>query len=665
MRLGVDTGGTFTDFVLLDQGRLRVLKRFSTLDDPARSFLAGVRELVQDRPVEIVHGTTVATNALLERRGARTALITTAGFGDVLEIGRQNRPHLYQLHPQRPPPLVPASLRYEVQERVGTGGEVLVPLDRAEVERLVAQVRQAGASSVAVCLLFSFFRPEHEQLLGRALRDAGIVPSLSSDVIPEFREYERTATTVANAYVAPVMSAYLRRVSEAGAALGQELHVMQSNGGRCSARFAAAQPVRTILSGPAAGVIGALWVAREAGYTRVMTFDMGGTSTDVSLSTGQAEVSSERTVAGLPIRIPALAIHTVGAGGGSIAARDAAGALAVGPRSAGADPGPAAYGRGGHEPTVTDANVALGRLAPERFLGGQVRLDADAARRALARLGSRPETVAAAILAIANASMERALRVISVERGHDPREFTLVAFGGAGPMHACELAAALRIPRVLVPPHPGLLCALGALVADAVLEASQTVMWSIPPSGPPAHLAAALRQTLRALRHRLVADARGDPAFTAPAFQAEADVRYAGQSYELRVPLVSLGSAVAAFEAAHEQRYGRRFSGRAFEIVNVRLRCIGQTERPRLERQPEGDADAGGALVGETPLALTHPQRPDVVRWTRAALYDRARLRPGHRFRGPALVTQLDSTTYVPSDWQARVDPFGNLILER
>jgi N-methylhydantoinase A len=684
LRLGIDTGGTFTDFVLLAAGQLHMHKRFSTPDDPSRAVLEGLAAVLESleqfrerrappEAMEIVHGTTVATNALLERRGARMALVATQGFGDVLEIGRQSRPSLYALHPRRPPPLVPAALRFEVRERVSAEGRVLVPLEESEVRRTVQRVVAAGAESVAVCLLFSFLYPEHERRLGEALRAAGLAVSLSHEVSPEFREYERTVTTVVNAFVAPVAGAYLRRLETPRAGRPPRLYVMQSNGGRCTAAVAAAQPVRTVLSGPAAGVIGALAVARAAGFDHIITFDMGGTSTDVALCAGQPEPSGELVIAGLPLRTPSLAIHTVGAGGGSIAYLDAGGVLGVGPRSAGANPGPAAYGRGGIEPTVTDANLVLSRLHPATLLGGTVPLDGDAARRALATLRAGQDIeldhLAAAVIDVASSNMERALRVISVERGYDPRDFTLVAFGGAGPLHACALAEALRVPRVLVPPNPGLLCALGALLADATLETVRTVMLRLEaaaPSEPSPEAEAVIQTVLAELRRALQEQAAGDPAFEPARFVAEADMRYAGQSYELRVPLESAAGAAGAFEQAHERRYGRRFEGRAFELVNVRLRMIGRVTRPPLPAEPLGPADPATARAGNVRLAVAEPRAGTRrLRWVDAPHYDRARLHAGHCLEGPALVTQLDATTFIAPGWCGSIDGFRNLVLER
>ncbi|MBI3731965.1 MAG: hydantoinase/oxoprolinase family protein, partial [Chloroflexi bacterium] len=459
--LGVDIGGTFTDFVLLRNDQLVIHKLLSTPDDPSRALLEGVRDLRLASDGEIIHGSTVATNALLERKGARTALLTTRGFADVIEIGRQNRLRLYDFAQSKPAPFVPPEWRFEVAERLDEQGRVLLPIDANDLNALGERLIAEQIESLAVCFLFSFLNPAHE----RAVRAALQIPylSLSSDVLPEYREYERVSTTVINAYVAPIVARYVEQL-EHGLA-GRRLRMMQSNGGSIRATTAKSVAARTALSGPAGGVVGAFAAAQLAGFDQIITFDMGGTSTDVSLCAGEPLETSEGSIAGFPLRLPMLDIHTVGAGGGSLARVDAGGALRVGPESAGAKPGPACYGRGGAHVTVTDANLLLGRLAPGKFLGGRMRLDVPAAEAATDRLAQAMDcdrlTAAAGVVRVVNATMERAIRRVSIERGFDPREFTLVAFGGAGPMHACALAAALNIPRVLVPRHPGVLSALG------------------------------------------------------------------------------------------------------------------------------------------------------------------------------------------------------------
>ncbi|HET9017158.1 MAG TPA: hydantoinase/oxoprolinase family protein, partial [Thermomicrobiaceae bacterium] len=569
--VGVDTGGTFTDFVLLDDGRVRVHKVLSTPDNPARAILQGLVDLgTGGRLAAVVHGSTVATNAVLEHKGVRTGLITTSGFRDVLEIGRQTRPKLYDLRVERQPPLVERALRLEVLERLDERGGVLVPLDPATVRAAIAALAEAGVESVAVCLLFSFANPAHEATVAEAARAAGLHVSASHEVLPEFREYERTSTVALNAYVAPLMDRYLGRLEEElpGRA---PLRIMQSNGGSISATTARREAARTLLSGPAAGVVGAAFVAEASGYGQTITFDMGGTSTDVALVDGAITETTDGRIGGYPTKLPMIDIHTVGAGGGSIGWFDAGGALRVGPASAGADPGPASYGAGGSEPTVTDANVVLGRLIPDAFLGGAMRLEVDAARRAVeriaGRLGTSAEEAALGMVRVANANMEAAIRVISVERGHDPRRFTLVAFGGAGPLHACELASALRIPRVLVPATPGVLSALGMLAADIIKDYVRTVMVGA------VEAQAAVDPVFAELGARGEADLRAEG--LPPdriAIERYLDLRYVGQSYELVVPFDGeVPAAVAAFHAAHERRFGYSDSAEQVQVVNCRV----------------------------------------------------------------------------------------------
>ena len=476
--IGVDTGGTFSDFIRIEDGAPVIHKVLSTPANPAQAVLEGLEHLCPDLVgTEVVHGSTVATNALLERKGARTALVATRGFEDVLEIGRQTRPHLYDPFVEKLPPLVPGRMRFGVAERLAYDGEVLEPLAPSEIERIIERVRRSGAQSLAVCLLHAYANPVHEAAIAQAAQRLGIPVSVSHQVLPEFREYERCSTTVVNAYLRPVMQRYLQSLSDA--LQGAKLRVMRSNGGVMSAARAHQEAVHTVLSGPAGGVVGAFRSACEVGYAHVITFDMGGTSTDVSLCEEQPRTTTETIVAGCPVKVPVLDIHTVGAGGGSLATIDAGGALQVGPRSAGADPGPVCYGKG-MGLTVTDANLYLGRLHPDGFLGGNMRLDVPRTRAAVAdfagRTGLSPEVLCQGVLEVVNANMEGAIRVISVERGHDPREFALVSFGGAGGMHAADLARRLSIPTVLVPAHPGILSAYGMLVSDYVQEYAQTLL---------------------------------------------------------------------------------------------------------------------------------------------------------------------------------------------
>lgn len=661
--LGVDVGGTFTDFLLWENGRLRTYKRPSTPADPARAVLDGIADMGA-APDELVHGSTVATNALLERKGARTALLTTRGFADTLLIGRQARPWLYALHPTRPAPLVPNDLRIELDERVSAQGEVLQPLDGAQLERALDRICAAGTESLAVCFLFSFLRPEHERTAAEAAARRGLRVSVSHEVLPEYREYERMSTTTVNAYVSPLMDRYLTRLDAALRRAGvRRLRVMQSDGGSIGAPTAGRLAVRTVLSGPAGGVAGAFAVARAAGFSDVITFDMGGTSTDVALCPARVLTRDETTIAGLAIRVPIVDVHTVGAGGGSLARLDSGGALRVGPESAGADPGPACYGRG-DRPTVSDAHAVLGRLLPRFFLGGRMTIYPERARAALASLGEAfggVEQAAAAVIAVANANMERALRVVSVERGYDPRAFTLVAFGGAGPLHACDLADLLGIPRVLVPRFPGVLSALGMVVAPVTHDVSASAMCLAD-----AGLEGLLRRVVPALvtrgRAELAADGHDVRAATA---ELVLSMRYAGQSYELPVqaPLPSPGSRVprfsaeslrAAFHAAHRQRYGHADPNRPVECVSVRVRVT--LPPPPVRLTP--DFEDGDPRAGTAPVWCAGRRR-------RAAVLVRECLRPGQRYDGPAVVAQMDATTLIPPGWRATVDEMANLVLER
>lgn len=669
MRIGIDIGGTFTDFVVFDErsGVFHTYKRLSTPHDPAQAVLDGLASLAgrglvaSDQPAgtEIVHGSTVATNALLERKGARTALVTTAGFADVLAIGRQARSALYDLFAGRPEPLVPDGLRLEVAERIDRHGAILQGLDPAELPPLIQRLESLQAESVAVCLLFSFANPSHEQQLAEALREAGFLVSASWEILPEFREYERTSTTAINAYVAPVLDRYLGRLQ--AELTGVDLRIMQSNGGSINAQEARRHAVRSILSGPAGGAVGAFHVAAAAGLTRVITFDMGGTSTDVSLCDGGIRLTGEAEIGGLPVRVPVIDIHTVGAGGGSIAAVDSGGALRVGPQSAGADPGPACYGAGGRLPTVTDANLVLGRLAAGHFLGGRMGLDPAAAERVLAELaaqaglvappGLTPAEVAAlGVVRIANAHMERALRVISVERGHDPEDFALVSFGGAGGLHACDLARALGIRHVVIPAGASTLSAFGMLVADAVKDYVQTVM--LPGTTALAVLEQALQPLIARARQEMAADGLAQNQVT---LFAEVDLRYVGQSYELAVPLAS--DFVAAFHAAHRQVYGHSEAAAPLEIVNLRLRAVGAVSRPALPVADLGNPDPSPTLLDHRPVVLADGLAP-------VPFYDGAALQPGHIVPGPAVVIYPDTTVFLERRDRATVDRYFNLVVQ-
>jgi N-methylhydantoinase A len=651
--IGIDTGGTFTDCVYRTGGRVEVFKTRSTPDDPSRAILQAIAQICQQTGAEelkIRHGTTVATNALLERKGARVAFVTTAGFEDTLAIGRQARPSLYDWNVHRPPPLAARDLCFGVEERVGPDGTTVRALNRTALRELRQRIAQSGAESIAVSLLFSFANPEHERSIASALNTLNLPISLSHQILPEFREYERAATVTLNAYLTPRLASYVGGLERSLSRRGAQLSIMQSSGGILSAQAAAREPVRTILSGPAGGVTGALSIARRAGVERLLTFDMGGTSTDVALlETGREPPTTiEGQVSGLPVRVPMLDIHTAGAGGGSLAWMDAAGALQVGPQSAGSDPGPACYG-GGKKATVTDANLLLGRLHPDHFLGGAMRLDQQRARVALESLRdgagfATTEALAEGIVRVANARMEAALRQVSVERGYNPRSFTLLAFGGAGPLHACALASALGIRQVLVPAVPGALSALGILDADLRREFSRTVM-ALPGSSQITRVFAELEAEAR--------DTFRDEGVV-PLLTRAADLRYQGQGFELRVDWGR--DVVRKFHALHEQSYGYADPGRTVEIVTLRILALARTRKPRQAAATPRRGDGGQACIA------AHRIFED-GRWRRGTLYNRARLRPGDLFAGPAVIVELSATTYLPSGWIAEVDEFSNLRL--
>ena len=655
MRVAVDTGGTFTDCVYILDGELQVLKIFSTPADPSQAVLDALEQIGAGRALDVCHGTTIGTNAMLERKGARVAFVTTAGFEDTIAIGRQARCKLYDWFAPIPVCLVTRELRFGVPERLSSQGEILRSPTDEDLAVLVDAVRASGAEAIAISLLFSFANPETELRVEAALRGLNLPISTSHRILPEFREYERASTIVVNAYLAPKMQNYLlhleRRVATQHA--GGRVDVMQSAGGIISARLAAREPVRTILSGPAGGVIGACQVARWAGFDRIVGFDMGGTSTDVFVAnvTEGAQRTSEAVVAGVPVSVPMLDIHTAGAGGGSIARFDAGGMLRVGPESAGSDPGAICFGRG-TMPTVTDANLLLGRLDAESFLGGGVRLDRQRTEQILReQKGSlaTAEEFAAGILRVVETQMEKAIRVISVERGHDPRQFTLVAFGGGGPLHACSLARALRIPRVLIPAMPGALSAVGILLADAVRDYSRTVM--LP--GDSLHN---VGDIFTELEQRAAAE------FSAEGLQGIAecsvDLRYRRQGYELNVPYdpQAPANAIEAFHRLHQQRYGFCDVSKPVEIVNLRLRMIaaGEPYSPPQREPVCGDGNAACYAVRDVYFD---------GHFIATRLYRRDGLAAGDTIHGPAMVTEYTSATVLPPDCSALVDSLGNLVI--
>lgn len=668
MLVGVDIGGTFTDFVLSTNDGLTIHKLPSTPANPAKAMLEGLRALTGDQLDQlerVAHGSTVATNAILERKGARIAFLTTGGFRDVLFIGRQNRPELYALHPQLPPPLIPREDCYDIPERIDHTGGVLVPLDIAALDAALDDIAKKDVEAIAVCFLYSYINPAHEQAVRDRIIKRGLLAAdqvaLSCEVLPEFREYERASTVALEAYVRPVMSRYVAAL-ESDLPEKTGLRIMKSDGGVIGAARVRAQAIQTALSGPAAGVIGADFVAHLAGIQNIITLDMGGTSTDVAVCPGQIIRRPISEIDGLPLRIRLLDIETIGAGGGSIARLDAGGVLRVGPESAGAEPGPVVYGRGGTQPTVTDANAVLGRLHPEHFLGGAMPLDIDAGRKAIGALAKAmklsPEAAAHGILEVANASIDRALRRVTVARGYDPRHFTLTAFGGAGGLQACAVAERLEIPRVLVPRYPGVLCAFGLLAADVALDYTRTLLL---PAGD---------EALRAITDELesmIARARDDLAAEGVPrkrrhFVPSVDARYEGQAYELNIPFAGDMDIAATFHEMHQRTYGHAIPGRMVEAVNVRLQAVGTVRRPALRPEPVDEQEFAGArhaVPGDAVLGEAESSDGQ-----RMMLYDRESLPPGARFRGPALIFQADSTTYVAPGWSARVDGYRNLILD-
>lgn len=693
LHIAIDTGGTFTDCVWIDPTtrHLRMLKVFSTPADPSQAIVDALAKINHSGELILLHGTTVGTNTLLERKGARTALITTSGFEDAIEIGRQARSKLYDFFFDRVEPLVPPDLRFGIEERTADG-EILVAPTPEKLQMLAAKIKAAKPQSIAICLLFSFANPNNELAVARAARSLGVPLSVSHQILPEFREYERTSTVAINAYLQPVMQSYLenleRRTTEAKAS-GKELQpgttvearlfsgtktalkksgvlapreksqphifVMQSSGGITSLSSAAREPVRTVFSGPAGGVVGATASARGSGFDRIIAFDMGGTSTDVSLVEGAITTASRAEIAGLPIGVPMLDIHTVGAGGGSLARFDAAGVLRVGPESAGADPGPICYGRG-TQPTVTDANLLLGRLQPERFLGGDFTLDLERTRRLtrewLKKQGSPllVEKFASGVIRVVNATMEKAIRVVSIERGRDPRDFALVAFGGAGGLHACALADALSIPHVIVPAFPGALSAWGILASDIVKDYSRTVLWRVAGRLP----TASLEREFSLLKKRAAEDFRAEAWRGRIQYQESVDLRYRGQGYELNLPFAA--NLLQRFEGEHKRRYGYAHSGHEVEIVTLRLRASVKT----TTHVGISGAGRASAKIDEPPSE----KRPVLFGDKKLStnIYSRDALLPRKRYAGPAIVTEYSATTVIPPGWRFYIDRAANLI---
>ena len=684
--IGVDTGGTFTDIVMRINGDLFTHKVLSTPQNPAHAVIQGVGEILRlhntdAEQLEIVHGSTVATNALLERRGARIALVTTKGFEDILEIGRQARPSLYDFFVERPAPLVPADRRFGISERTLHTGEIQTEIELSDLEKLTSELATLELDAIAICFLFAYVNLQNEQIVAEHLARLGIPISCSHEVLPEYREYARFSTTVANAYIRPTLERHLSTLTDSEQ-FPESFRLMLSNGGSVSVeafqgRLQAGNlpsnntsvGIRTVLSGPAGGVLGAYQIAKTAGYDQIITFDMGGTSTDVSLCNNGISLTTESTISGLPIKVPLIDIHTVGAGGGSIATVDTGGALRVGPESAGADPGPICYGNNGEDITVTDANLFLGRIAATQFLGGAMSLDSDKIgtyiEKFAARLGIPPLQAADGILKVANAAMERAIKVISVERGFDTRDFTLVSFGGAGGLHAVFMAENLGIETILIPPNGGLLSAYGMLFADVVKDYSQTVLWRFATDN--ATLIEALNAGFDELLTRAENEMRSE-GFTPDQLKIDhsLDMRYEGQSYELNIPyftetstrLQETQTLVEKFHAAHDQRFGYARTDAPVEVVNLRLTATGETDKPPIQSLPLADADPSEAFTVQNPVIFEGEALP-------TDFYRREALRPGNRIVGPAIVTEFSATTVIPPGFSAVVDTYQNLILTK
>ena len=714
LRIAIDTGGTFTDCIWIDPKTccLEMLKVFSTPSYPSKAIVDALKKIAPDGEFILLHGTTVGTNTLLERKGARTALVTTAGFEDAIEIGRQARPKLYDFFFDRVEPLVAKDLRFGINERTAADGEILTAPSPEELRKLAENVRSANPQSVAISLLFSFTNPKNEQTVADVLRALSVPLSISHQILPEFREYERTSTVVINAYLQPMMQSYLQNLQSRATSLhsgeattaahGQapnQLHlrerprvsqrfsaatkgsktdralapegrvfVMQSSGGITALSTAAREPVRTVLSGPAGGVVGALTTARASGFENIIAFDMGGTSTDVSLVEGEIKTATDAQIAGFPIGVPMLDIHTVGAGGGSLARFDAAGVLRVGPESAGADPGPICYGRG-IQPTVTDANLILGRLRPTKFLGGEFKLDEERAysitKEWLKKHGSDLplQKFAAGVIRVVNTTMEKAIRVVSIERGRDPRRFVLVAFGGAGGLHGCALAESLSIPHVIIPAFPGALSALGILASDVVKDYSRTILWRVEKEIPYAKLS----QEFASLERTAKKDFAAESWQGRPGYRRSVDVRYRDQGYELNLPLTK--TLLRDFEQEHRRRYAYTHPGREIELVTLRLRAILKSEPVHVGKLQVGTAHvvtAAPGRSGRTKLGRLSSPEVNVFfdgKKQKTKIYERENLTATRTYPGPAIITEYSATTVVPPGRRFRIDEAANLII--
>ena len=655
-RVAVDTGGTFTDFVFLENGKLNIHKLPSTPSNPAVAIIQGISEKnIDNRPVDLIHGSTVATNALLSREGAKVGLITTSGFEDIIEIGRQNRDILYDLKYQRPKSIVDKQNRFGIRERMNQNGDILLHLSKSEFKKILLKLKRNKVESLAICLLHSYANNKHELEISNFFIKEGFAVSVSSLILPEYREFERTSTTAVNAYVSPLMKSYLGKLEKEETL--KRFRVMQSNGGLISSEVASSEAVRTILSGPAGGVVGAFHVAKKTKLSKFVTIDMGGTSADVSIIDGDLSFTSETELSGLPVRVPVIDIHTVGAGGGSIAECDLGGALIVGPKSAGGVPGPMCYGNGNNV-TVTDANLFLGRIDPLNFLGGKMKIDRSRAIEGIKVLAeklflTKLET-AEGILTIANEHMANAIRLMSIERGYDPRLFRLLAFGGAGPMHACALAETLSMKRVLIPKDPGTLSARAMFLADIIKDYSKTVLLKLE-NIENQHLEDLFSPLLKQAKVDLKKE--GIDEFKIEKFL---DMRYLGQSHELTIPFAEIKSDFHAdlyllFTKFHKKRYLISNTNQEVEIVNIRVRATGSTKTVELNKKRKKTRKK---KIKKQKIVFDGKSYEAIV-------FDRIDLHPGENFRGPALVFEFSATSIIPPFWNCKVDKESNLILTK
>ncbi|NIM59334.1 MAG: hypothetical protein GTO16_10390 [Candidatus Aminicenantes bacterium] len=660
VRIGVDTGGTFTDFVIYVDGKIDINKIPSTPKNPSLSILEGIDKfLSQDLSPMVIHGTTVATNSLLERKGGRIALITTEGFEDILFIGRQTRRELYSLKGEQRIPLLHRHLCFGLEERTSASGIVEKKISLSSLHETLQKIKKLKPEAIAVSFINSYANSSNEKIISRELKKEKFLFSISSDILPEYREYERTATTAVNAYLMPVISRYLTKLEKKMEKA--ELRIMQSNEGYIPPAKAKREPIRTAFSGPAGGVVGAFHLGKAAGFRNIITFDMGGTSSDVSLINGEIRRTSESVIGDFPIRVPIIDIHSIGAGGGSIAYVDRGGSLRVGPQSAGADPGPACYGSG-DLPTVTDANLILGRLVPEFFLGGKMEIFPQKSRKALENLAKKINKplidTAAGIIEIANANMEKAIRVISIERGFDPRSFALFSFGGAGGMHAVDIASHLKMRRVIVPKNAGVLSSLGLLMADSIKDFSKSILKTTEKTKKEeleGHVKKLVEKSIKSMKE----DGLKEDEVTIFPFL---DLRYQGQSYEITIPYKSKNTSdlsfVSDFHKAHRKLYSYHHEQRAVEIVNIRVKAVGKTKKIKLKRFPSKAKDPQRAFMKKQPIHYQGKTR-------HASVFNRALLATGNKISGPALIADSESTTFLPPSYTSEVDGFLNLIIQK